>query len=378
MKLKTYVARNPQEALAQVRQDLGSEAFILSTQSRFLDGPGSEAGRQRRVEVTAVLGPEFPSSPGLPSWTVDSKAEVPAYFFEHFREELEELKAFFRQWLQESGPPYWLTRYPDLRTIYQLLLRAGIRGPLLHHWLEEIRTLVKDSPDAGPNLRKQALERLLKSLELVDPWRISAPGPIRWSFLGPSGVGKSTTLAKVAVRAAFMKKKRVGLICLNHGHLPASNSLAVFARVAGLPLKTVEHRQELLKALKNWEDLEVILVDTPGFNPREAKLSVQLWQLLGDIPELSHHLVLSSTTRESSLEDTIMAFRVLPLASAVVTKVDETRNFGNVVSQLYKHHLPLSFLTLGPRVPEDLKLANRTNLLGILLHSCNSHLEAKG
>lgn len=378
MKLKTYVARNPQEALAQVRRDLGAEAFILATQSRLLAGPGSGGGPRRRVEVTAALNPEcHPSNPARvgarPFWQEPSGLTL-----EHLQEDLAEIKAYFRQWLKDSGPPAWLARHPDLKALYQAFIRAEIGSPLLPHWLEKIHPLIENQPEGGADLKKQAWEHFLRMIRLVDPWKSATACPIRWSFLGTTGVGKSTTLAKLAVRVAFMKKKRVGMISLCPGKLAAMDPLASFARIAGLPFLSVENRQKLTEAFNRWADLEVILVDTPGLNPRDPQISHRLLELLGEIPGLAHHLVLSSATGEVTLEATITAFRVLPLATAIVTKIDETSACGNVLNQLYKHQLPLSYLSVGSRVPEDLKLATRANLTGILLSSGNGRVTAKG
>jgi flagellar biosynthesis protein FlhF len=368
MKLKTYVARDPQEALAQVKKELGPEAVILSAQSRRHHSSGSNFPKRRSVEVTAAADqavnrdvfadfqPWYPDpiNSGLPSF--------------HLREELEEMKALLKQWLGEQGPPSWLAPYQDLTLLFHALMRAGVHDQIICRWLEKVRISLRNGKgQASKNLKELSLRQLMQEVEVVDPWKIPTRGPRRWTFLGSTGVGKTTTIAKVAIQAAFVKKTRVGLISLDNVHLGGQDHLAAYARISGLPLVAAQSQDELAEALEKMANLDLILIDTPGRNPCDPGLPPDLRKLFGEWPGLEHHLVVSATTTEGNVADAFQGFNVLPLASCIVTKVDESRDIVGVFNQLYKRRVPLTYLATGQKVPEDLELANYRRLAGLLL-----------
>jgi flagellar biosynthesis protein FlhF len=372
MKLKTYVASDPQEALAQVRKELGPEAVILSTQSRSFHSPESSWAQRRRVEVTAALDQAVPLDYSSTFQARPLGPENSGLPFNYLREELEEIKALLKQWLREHGPPSWLAPYQDLTLLFQALLRIGVHDQIMHRWLGKVRTLLKDGKGESPNnLRDLALRQLMKEIEVMDPWKISPQGPRRWTFFGSTGVGKTTTIAKLAIEAAFVKKVRVGLISLDNVRLGGQEQLSAYARVSGLPLIAAQTRSELAKALEKMGDLELILIDTPGRNPTAPELPLELRQLFGELPGLEHHLVVSATTSEGNIADACQGFNVLPLASGIVTKVDECPDIVGVFNQLCIVQVPFSYLTTGQRVPEDIELATRQRLAELLLKPQN-------
>lgn len=368
MKLKTYVARDPQEALAQVKKELGPEAVILSTQSLHSHTSESSWSKRRHIEITAAVD----QAAALGSPTVfqawPPKPGNPSLPFMQLREELQEMRGLLRQWLGAQDPPSWLASYGDLNLLFQTLVRVGIHDQIIHRWLEGVRTsLTNEKNNSRENLKELALRQLLQEIEVRDPWKLSPQGPHRWTFLGSTGVGKTTTIAKLAIQAAFMRKIRVGLISLDNIRLGSQEQLASYARISDLPLVAVQTRSELAEVLKKMADLDLVLIDTPGRNPCDPELPVELGQLFGELPGLEHHLVVSATTKEGNLADTFQGFNVMPLASCIVTKLDESRDIVGVFNQLCTRRIPLSYLTTGQRIPEDIEPASRRRLAGLLL-----------
>lgn len=368
MKLKTYVARDPQEALAQVRKELGPEAVIVSTQSRFMPSSESVWAKRRSVEITAAVDgtaaldsptvfqpwPQNVTNPGLP--------------FTQLREELQEMKSILRQWLGTQDPPSWLASYGDLNDLFHYLVRVGIHNRIIHRWLEGVRTsLTQGKNNSLKNLRDWALRQLLHEVQVQEPWKLSPRGPHRWTFLGSTGVGKTTTIAKLAIQAAFVRQLRVGLISLDNLRLGGQEQLASYARISDLPFVAAQTRSELGASLQKMADLDLVLIDTPGRNPCDPDLSEDLDQLFGGLSGLKHHLVVSGTTKEDNLGDAFQGFKALPLASCIVTKLDESKDIVGVFNQLCTRRVPLSFLTTGQRIPEDLEPATRRRLAKLLL-----------
>jgi flagellar biosynthesis protein FlhF len=370
MKLKTYVGRDPQEALAQVRKELGPEAVILSAQSRRHQPSGTSLPRRRGVEVTAAADHAI---------TLDAFADFQPWYPDpinsrlpslNLKEELGEMKALLKQWLGEQGPPSWLAPYQDLTRLFHDLMRAGVHNQIICRWLEKIRTFLNNGRDqSSKNLKEMSLRQLIQEVEVLDPWKDPVRGPRIWTFLGSTGVGKTTTVAKLAIQAAFVKKTQVGLISLDNVRLGGQDHLAAYARISGLPLVAAQTRDELAEALDKMFNLDLILIDTPGRNPCDPGLPLELRQLFGDLPGLKHHLVVSATTAEGNIADAFQGFNVMNLASCIVTKVDESRDIVGVFNQLYKKRVALSYLATGQKVPEDLELADYRRLAGFLLKS---------
>ncbi len=368
MKLKTYVARDPQEALAQVKKELGPEAVILSTQSRHHHPSGSTLPRRRSVEVTAAANHAvaLETLTDFHPWYPDPiNSRLPSL---DLREELEEMKALLKQWLGEQGPPAWLAPYQDLTLLFHALMKAGVHNQIICRWLEKVRTsLKKGKGESSKSIKELSLRGLMQEVDVVDPWKIPTRGPRTWTFLGSTGVGKTTTIAKLAIQAAFVRKARVGLISLDNMRLGGQDHLAAYARISGLPLVAAQTRDELAEALEKMFNLDLILIDTPGCNPCDPGLPLELRQLFGDLPGIEHHLVVSATTAEGNVADAFQGFNVMTLASCIVTKVDESRDIVGVFNQLYKRRVALSYLATGQKVPEDLELANYQRLAGFFL-----------
>jgi flagellar biosynthesis protein FlhF len=370
MKLKTYVARDPQEALAQVKRELGPEAVILSAQSRRVRTSESSWAKHRQVEITAAVdqAAALDSPTVFQAWPANSAN--PSLPFRQLREELQEMKGLLRQWLGTQDPPSWLAPYGDLNLLFQTLVRVGIHDQIIHRWLNGVRTsLTNGNNNSGKNLKRLALRQLLQEVEVRDPWKMSPQGPHRWVFLGSTGVGKTTIIAKLAIHAAFVRQMHVGLISLDNVRLGGQEQLASYARLSDLPLVAVESRSELAEALNKMADLDLILIDTPGRNPCDPGLPMELDQLFGELPGLEHHLVVSATTKEGNLIDTFQGFHVVPPASCIVTKLDESRDIVGVFNQLCTRRVPLSYLTTGQRIPEDIEPATHRRLAGLLLGS---------
>ena len=295
MKLKTYVARDPQEALAQVKKDLGPEAVIISTQSRRYSRSSSRSPELRQVEVTAGVNQALAPDP-LDDLTFFSPGSfdspLPA---QDLKEELEEMKALLKQWLGEYGPPPWLAPHQELTKLFRAMTRAGINEQILSRWLEKVRKLITSEGNAATrNLKAWPLRQLLHEVPVVNPWKLPVRGPRTWTFLGATGVGKTTSIAKLAIQAAFMKKKRVGLISMDSGRLGGQEQLEAYARISGLPLAAAQNRSELADILAKMASLDLVLIDTPGRNPCDSLMPLELHQLFGDLPGLEHHLVVSA------------------------------------------------------------------------------------
>lgn len=374
MKLKTFLARDLKEALFQVKKEMGPEAVILSTQSRWVKEQHAARGRRPEVEVTAAVDYKaFPDNGGNGTGEPDRGDWLPPFHtpVSQIREDLDEVKDLLRRWLRQNGPPSWLSQHKELAMFYRFLSRTGLDERFLQRWLENIQSTLEQSGEQPLTLKEVAGRYLMHAFEVVDPWSTRQGRPRCWTFIGPTGVGKTTTIAKLAAKFGLYEKRKVGLVSLDNQRLGAHSQLAAYGRLTGQPLLMANHRQELLEALEKMRDLELVLIDTAGRSPYAPGLPGELQQLLGDIPNLEHHLVLSATAKECNLTNAIRRFSVLPISSYVITKLDETNDFSGIFNQLCRHRVPVSYLTAGQRVPEDIELSSRRRVTELLLRRRN-------
>jgi flagellar biosynthesis protein FlhF len=187
------------------------------------------------------------------------------------------------------------------------------------------------------------------------------------AFVGPTGVGKTTNLAKLAALQATRHDKRVALISIDNYGIAANEQLKTYARIIGLPLEAAPNAAELSRAIEKFAQTDLILIDTPGVSPSDPEQILELKSLLANIPNIQTHLVMCAATKETDLIATAEAFKDIDVQRLVFTKVDESRTCGNIIDVLIRTGLPLSFLSCGRRVPDDIEAGTVQKLIDLLL-----------
>ena len=184
------------------------------------------------------------------------------------------------------------------------------------------------------------------------------------ALVGPTGVGKTTSLAKLAARfAAHHGAEHVALITTDHYRIGAFEQLATYGKIMGCPVKQAHDLNELEQILYQFRNRKLVLIDTAGMGQRDMRLTQQLDNLAANsrIP-IRSYLVLSATAQRKVLQDAVKHFKRIPLAGAVLTKLDESVSLAGALSVLIQSGLPLSYVTDGQRVPEDMKVADTLTL----------------
>jgi len=204
-------------------------------------------------------------------------------------------------------------------------------------------------------------------IHFSNPLAKSADGQKRIALIGPTGVGKTTTLAKLAADYLHQFGGKVALLTIDTYRIAAVEQLRVYGEIMGLPVEAVYSPERLDAALERFSDRELILIDTAGRSPRDAAGMAELYAFLGQPRGIEQHLVLSAGTRGRELSDTVASFSQLPLASLIFTKLDECLQRGALLDIPLRKNLPLSYLTNGQRVPEDLLTAEPELVAGFIL-----------
>lgn len=344
MKLKRFVAPTTREAMQQIKNVFGAEAVILSSHSV-----------DNGVEIVAAI--DFDE-------TILTQAAA-----------IEEVKSENRY--SASAAP----RSPmdDMRQEISTLrgmLEAQLKAPLgntspLHHVLTQklsasgvsLTTCASLMQRINPSLnQKQAFESAMS--QLADAITVHDKSSIEdggiYAFLGATGVGKTTTLAKVAARCVLrFGPESLGLITMDTYRIAAQEQLLVYGKILGVDVNVAEDEVALSRAIQQLSDKKLILIDTPGFSPKDPRVAEQMTQLTTHLHSITSVLVLPATSHYQVLMDAIQCYQASRFSQCIVTKLDESHAIGGIISALVETGLPVSYLTHGQRVPEDIKIATK-------------------
>jgi flagellar biosynthesis protein FlhF len=188
-------------------------------------------------------------------------------------------------------------------------------------------------------------------------------------LVGPTGVGKTTTIAKLAARAKINERRRVGLITLDTFRIAAVDQLEKYAEIINLPLSVATEPRELAAAVAELRarQMDLVLIDSAGRSQRDELKMAELREFLAVLPEAEVHLVLSTTTHGKTLLSVANRFAGIGIHSLILTKVDETISFGALVNALIAIGRPISFVTDGQNVPDDIVASDPERLADLVL-----------
>ena len=348
MRIKRFTAPDMAQALRQVREALGAEAVILSTGK--LPGGG--------VEVSAAVdNPE----------TASAKAEgyepapASATAFSALARRLEGLNQTVTRHLLVSEAAAGFAARPEVAPLYHHLSGQEVAPEVIAELMDGLA-----APE-GHGLWARLSIRLKKMLDVSGPPRLGRGGPTVWALVGPTGVGKTTTVAKLAATFALRHRLRVGMVTVDTFRMAAAQQLEVYGRIMEVPTLVAATTQDMAQAMQELSACDLILVDTAGRAPGDEENLAELEALLAAVPQLSCHLVLACPTRNSDQDKVVESFARFAPRTLIFTKLDETDTFGAVLNQVRRTGLPVSYLTFGQKVPDDLEEATREGLARRLL-----------
>lgn len=185
------------------------------------------------------------------------------------------------------------------------------------------------------------------------------------ALVGPTGVGKTTTIAKLAARFSQIHgADQLALISADSYRIAGHEQLATYGKIIGCPVKLAKNAQQLNELLIQFKHKKLILIDTAGMGQRDLRLAEQLAQLVqSSHVKIRNYLVLAANAQQRVLQDSVERFKKVPLAGCVFTKVDEALSVGEIIATSIQNCLPIGYLTDGQRVPEDIRVANAGNLV---------------
>ena len=187
------------------------------------------------------------------------------------------------------------------------------------------------------------------------------------SLVGPTGVGKTTTIAKIASLGILEKKLRVGLINLDSYKVAAADQLATYAKIMNVPFRSVNTKEELTQAIYDFSSLDLVLIDTTGRSQKDQESLLQLRHMLAGIEGARHALMISATTKDSDMHEVVARFKIFNPIGLIISKLDETSVYGCIYNVQRRCGLPMLYFTVGQRVPEDIEKASAERVVDLVL-----------
>jgi flagellar biosynthesis protein FlhF len=442
VKIRRFYGKDMREALKQVKDELGDDAVIMSNKklsngveivAAYDKEPTQSPKRSKAVATAEPLRRMGPSStPTLSEIIGDSGPDS--------------LKALLEKQIQGNGSSAQSSvkaqpsSFPAQRSTMQTeptqpqaagnaRTNGGTQQDALNEMRQELASLrnvlqfqvagllQQDKGRNHPlheyltnNLQKMGISQALAN-EVVSYTPIDADERQAWLFLlkllanriqteennlldkggisvlmGPTGTGKTTTVAKIAAQAAQKYgAENVGLITLDSYRIAAYEQISTYARIIGCSVKKAQNAEELSDLLFQFRNKRLILIDTAGFGQRDVRLIKQLETLKqSSTANINSYLVMQANSQYQVMQQTIAAYKQISLQGCIFTKIDECYSLGEAISAAIEHKLPVSFITDGQKVPEDLKVADAKFLITraaklykkyVLIHTSDNSLD---
>lgn len=361
------MADTAQKAIIQVKQDLGKDALILHSRP-FKEGGFLGLFGKKRFEVLAAVDENIERARVNSHFSVVAKKDsAPMTQVNH--QVNHQVNPQVNSVVKSEAKPEKSSIIPEIQ-----LLRKELEE--LRQAVEEVSKRVQAERDESSLAPQESLKRQLepetsrthetKQNTTVQKRRLTlpAPAPIKINsrptvvvLIGPTGVGKTTTIAKLAANFALFEGKSVGLITIDTYRIAAVEQLKTYAEIINLPIEVVYTVGEFKKALSKLGDKDLILVDTAGRSQKNKHHIKELKQFLAGRNPDETHLVLSANTKLDDLLETAEAFQAVSYNRLIITKLDETNELDNIIEFLDKINIPISYVTTGQSVPEDIEVA---------------------
>ena len=253
---------------------------------------------------------------------------------------------------------------PDDSPLARELAASGVSTELIRKIVDTLNTLPLES--GNQTVKGRLGETLGRLIKFAGTLKLKKNSPRIIALVGPTGVGKTTTTAKLAAMYALNKGNKVALITMDIFRVGAVEQLKTYSRIMGIPLEVASTPKELEKAVEKHSSCDLIFIDTAGRSHKDKEKLDEMKNFLEDKIPVEVYLCLSATTKDRELEEILNRFRIFQVSKVVFTKIDECESFGNMVNLLMKDNLQIAYFTTGQRVPEDIEIATPAKLADMI------------
>ncbi|WP_409305441.1 flagellar biosynthesis protein FlhF [Peribacillus sp. SCS-155] len=382
MKVKKYAASSMTEAMKQIRAELGNEAVILSSKPIF---SGGFLGffRKRSIEVVAAVDPQSASGPvpvrkekqrRQPAAMAQTKNETvrvnaddnanqaaqiskddqAGKSSEDILKQIADVKDMIKGLNANAGIQ---TTYPaPLQEIYKLLVTQEFEPQLVQEMMANLleKWFADKGQPADSTLREWLKDEIAAILTRSSIQETKFEKKYV-SFVGPTGVGKTTTLAKIAADSMLKQHKKVAFITTDTYRIAAIDQLQTYAKILNVPIEVAYNLEDFKKAADRFAHYDLVFIDTAGRNFRDQKYVAELQKIIDFDKDLETYLVLSLTSKQKDMNEIYSQFSGVRIKQLIFTKADETSTYGAIVNLINSYKIGAAFITDGQNVPDDLK-----------------------
>lgn len=366
------------EAMKKIRKDLGKEAVILNSKIIYTGGFFG-LFRKKNIEVIAALDNDMvqPSQIEKIDFSrVETNSEMKQKDMqspqpvqnktgenkEMILKEIHDVKQLIKQ-ITSQGHSSSVHIPSPYREIYQKLLSQNISETILQQLTEDIYEHYYSKKEQVD--KDNAYDFIVQSLvEYIKPLEFGAALQKKYiALIGPTGVGKTTTLAKIASIKSIEQKKKVAFITTDTYRIAAVEQLKTYAKILNVPIEVCYNLNDFKQAVEKFTAFDHVFIDTAGRNFRNKKHIEDLKKTIDFHTEMETYLVFSLTAKEEDLEMIYQQFSNIPIDKLIFTKLDETSCCGSLLNLSYKYHKPIAFITTGQDVPDDIIVATQRTII---------------
>jgi len=394
MQIKTFRAPSMKMAIAAVKAELGPHAVVMSTKTiKSLSGilgrpqievtagidpnPGTDAGRET-PRTPAVEGSLAEQVSDLASRLECIKRDGPDAGLEvrlnRMDSQLERLTQVLGMVAEvESGPLADVKASSPMDECMRGLVRAGVEESCARGIIRTAREAMnRDGSQSGFSALDFVAPAVMERVRIKDPFLQIGKKQLLFALVGPTGVGKTTTIAKLAAGQVFDREKKAAIVTIDTFRVGAVEQLRTYARIMDAPLEVAVDEKDLSEKIALHSDKDAIFIDTTGSSQKDAQMMRRLAGYFDGVDDIDIHLIVSATTQPADLADIEKNYRHFPIATLIASKLDESNAMGGVFNLMAVQKLPVSFFTIGQNVPDDIEVATKERvvdqLLGITAH----------
>lgn len=389
MEVKVFEAHSMKDAIKQVKDTFGSDAVILETKQKM-----DQSQRTKIFEITAAPGknkqntPKYGASAAAKDSSLINSSDLIAWQrrMDKFEEKIEsiyekalkrehliaiessmeELRTLIVDYLSRKSDSVFRGVSEPISNIIKRLKVMNVNDGSISHIVKYLKSLpetTEKNEDIFEYYQRHSIRWFMKRIRIGQPWHQMDGETQVHVVMGPTGVGKSSMVAKLASYYTKKERKKTLIVSYDNHRLGSTEQMRLSAKVLDIPFVKMNHASELETIIDQYSNMDLILVDTGGRSPKLQESIDELLLLKNIDSSISFHLSLSMTDQRSHMERVIRNFSKLGINSLLFTKMDESWSFGEVYNAMDRWGIALSWFGIGDRIPEDLEKATRERII---------------